>query len=104
MGGISKFGKCDFVDMSIKPFKVCCNATVATYLNKCKSSIMSSNKNEREHFYNIEYNSYKIMQNKFIEYFNDHRPRKYNHTIIVMQLISYIISILKCSIYRLSVI
>lgn len=60
--------------MGIKPFKISCNTIVSTYLNKCKQC----NRDEKELIYNITYNSYKIMQNKFVEYFNDSRPRKYN--------------------------
>lgn len=62
--------------MSISPFKISCNATVATYLKKCKSSIDNSIKDEKEHFYHNAYNSYKSLLNKFVEYFNDSRPRE----------------------------
>jgi len=62
--------------MSIIPFKISCNTTVATFLKKCKSSIDNSVKDEKEHFYYIAYNSYKTLQKKFVEYFYDNRPRK----------------------------
>lgn len=65
--------------MSLKPFNMSCNATVATYLNKCKGLINSSKKNEKEHIYNSMYHSYRILQTKFIEYLNDSRSRKYNN-------------------------
>lgn len=64
------------LDIAIRPFKKSCNYTVASYLNKCKGFINSS-KDEKEHVYNVTYNSYKDLLNKFIEYLNDKRPRKY---------------------------
>lgn len=53
-----------------------CNVTVATYLKKYKNSIDNSIKNEKEHLYDTNCNSYKTLQNKFVEYFNDSRPRE----------------------------
>jgi len=63
--------------MAIKPFKITCNATVTTYLKKCKDPINGFKKNGKEHIYITAFNSYKILQNIFIEYLNDSRPRKY---------------------------
>ncbi|XP_060848746.1 MATH and LRR domain-containing protein PFE0570w-like [Rhopalosiphum padi] len=63
------------INMTMKPFKMTCNTTVATYLKKCKDPINGAKKNGKEHIYNTTYNSYKILQNKFIEYLNDSRPR-----------------------------
>uniref|UniRef100_A0A2S2NDR8 Uncharacterized protein n=1 Tax=Schizaphis graminum TaxID=13262 RepID=A0A2S2NDR8_SCHGA len=63
------------INMAMKPFKETCNITVATYLKKCKDPINGVKKNGKEHIYNTTYNSYKILQNKFIEYLNDSRPR-----------------------------
>ncbi|KAL4084433.1 hypothetical protein QTP88_028255 [Uroleucon formosanum] len=63
------------INMAIKPFKITCNTTVATYLKKCKDPINGFKKNGKEHVYNTIYNNYKILQNKFIEYLNDSRPR-----------------------------
>lgn len=64
--------------MLIKPFRMTCQTTVATFLNKCKTSIDGIKKNKQEQYYNIKYNSYKIMQNKFISYLNDNQIREYN--------------------------
>lgn len=71
--------------MAIKPFKITCNTTVVTYLKKCKDPINGFKKNGKEHVYNTIYNNYKILQNKFIEYLNDSRPRKYN-IITIMKI------------------
>jgi len=71
------------LDMSIKPFKITCNTTVATYLKKRKDPINGFKKNGKEHIYDTIYTSYKILQNKFIEYLNDSRPRKYISIILM---------------------
>ncbi|XP_050522883.1 probable serine/threonine-protein kinase DDB_G0282963 isoform X17 [Daktulosphaira vitifoliae] len=60
--------------MSIKPFRTSCNAIIATYLNKYKNSL-NTKKSEKEHIYITIYNSYKILQEKFIEYLKDSRIR-----------------------------
>jgi len=73
------------LDIAIKPFKITCNTTVATYLMKCKDPINGFKKNGKEHVYNTIYNSYKVLQDKFIEYLNNDRPRKYN-IIIFMKI------------------
>lgn len=67
--------------IAIRPFKVTCNATVATYLKKYKGSINGSKKDDKEHVYDIMYNNYRTMQDKFIEYLNNYRSCEYynNH-------------------------
>ncbi|XP_060870265.1 protein PFF0380w-like isoform X3 [Metopolophium dirhodum] len=65
----------DSINIAIKPFKITCNTTVATYLMKCKDPINGFKKNGKEHVYNTIYNSYKVLQDKFIEYLNNGRPR-----------------------------
>lgn len=69
--------------MAIKPLKITCSTTVNTYLKKCKDPINGFKKNGKEHIYITAYNSYKVLQNKFIEYLNDNRPRKYNIIIFI---------------------
>lgn len=63
--------------MATRPFKITCNSTVAIYLNKCKSAISGIKKDDKEHIYNTTYTSYRILQNKFVEYLYDTRPREY---------------------------
>ncbi|XP_022179933.1 protein PFF0380w-like isoform X10 [Myzus persicae] len=75
------------INMAIVPFKITCNTTVATYLNKCKDPINGLKKNGKEHVYNTTHNSYKILQNKFIEYLNDSRPRSPYFEELLMSII-----------------
>lgn len=65
--------------IAIRPFKITCNATVATYLKKYKGSINNSKKDDKEHVYNIMYNNYRVMQDKFIEYLNNYRSSEYKN-------------------------
>ncbi|XP_050058427.1 uncharacterized protein MAL13P1.304-like isoform X3 [Aphis gossypii] len=75
------------INMVMEPFKTTCNTTVATYLKKCKDPINGFKKNGKEHVYNTIYNSYKILQNKFIEYLNDSRPRSQYFEELLMSII-----------------
>lgn len=75
------------INMVMEPFKTTCNTTVATYLKKCKDPTNGFKKNGKEHIYNTIYNSYKILQNKFIEYLNDSRPCSQYFEELLMSII-----------------
>ncbi|XP_025198722.1 protein PFF0380w-like [Melanaphis sacchari] len=75
------------INMTMKPFKITCNVTVATYLKKCKDPINGVKKNGKEHIYNTVYNSYKILQKKFIEYLNNSQPRSQYFEELLMSII-----------------
>lgn len=67
---------------SFRLFRFSFRPTVVRYLDYCKSTENDSQE-DKTFIYKTMYQSYEIMLNKFIEYINDSRPRKYNHNVFI---------------------